>query len=97
MADTDQGRWLAVQPGRLRVRRWEDEVVVYDDRSGDTHLLDDSSGKVLVRLLRASASDDELVTLCDSAVGASDPPPESRLYAVLERLRQLGLVKPLRK
>jgi PqqD family protein of HPr-rel-A system len=96
MADRDQGRWLAVQPARLRVRRWDDEVVVYDDRSGDTHLLDDACGRVLERLLTASGSDQELAALC---AGSEDSPgsPEARLYRVLDRLRRLGLVKPLRK
>ena len=63
MSDTDQGRWLVVQPRRLRVRRWNDEVVVYDDRSGDTHLLDDACGRVLERLLTARASDEDLAAL----------------------------------
>ena len=94
MADRDQGRWLVVQPGRLRVRRWEDEVVVYDDRSGDTHLLDSACGRVLERLLASSAPDDDLAPLCDRSDTVS---PEQQLYPVLERLQRLGLVKPVRK
>lgn len=87
---------MVVQPQRLRVRRWDDEVVVYDDRSGDTHLLDDACGQVLERLLQASAADPELEVLC-AGVTPGGESSEGRLYAVLDRLRRLGLVKPLRK
>lgn len=86
-----------VQPERLQVRRWDDEVVVYDDRSGDTHLLDDACGRVLERLLDSSASDAELERLCASVDGEAPDAAQACLYDVLKRLRRLDIVKPVRK
>lgn len=34
----------------ISILRWQDEFVVYDQLSGDTHLLDMTSGKVLCQL-----------------------------------------------
>lgn len=96
MADSDQARWIVVAPARLRLRRWDDEVVVYDDRSGDTHLLDDAGGRVLERLVAGSASEEELEALCPEESGAARTRP-AVLYDVLSRLQRLDLTKPLRK
>lgn len=43
-------RWRLVQGQLLLARRWGDEVVVYNDLSGDTHLLDASAMDLLLAL-----------------------------------------------
>lgn len=92
-----------MRPQALRIRRWDDEVVVYDDRSGDTHILEDLTGQVLERLLHASASTDELAKrlLAPSADSRDDSELRqrsvSRVHDVIERLRRKGLVKPVLK
>lgn len=105
MAPRDDSRWRVMRPARLRLRRWGAHVVLYDDRSGDTHLLEDPGGRVLERLLVASADGDELLALTAGAPGAdgaeADDEDRSRhavqLADVLQRLRRLGIIKPLRK
>ena len=88
-----------MHPGRLRVRRWDDEAVVYDDRSGNTHLLDDRSARILERLLAGSAGLAELAAL-DAGAGPERGSRERREAAVedvLSRLAREGIAKPLRK
>lgn len=89
--------WRAVRRDRLKVRRLGAEFVVYDDDSGNTHLLDSLSGAVLERLLASSATFDELVPLADGDRAGSPVSPHFALSDVLARLRRLGIVKPLRK
>jgi PqqD family protein of HPr-rel-A system len=74
----------------LHVRQWpgEDDYVVFDERSGDIHLLNPAATAVLERLAEAPGSVDELrasLTDIDS----------SALEAVLETLDRLGLIGPL--
>ena len=88
-----------MRPQRLRVRRWDDEVVVYDDRTGDTHILEDFAGQVLERLLHASAGVDELLMIAGGP-GVDEADEQRRVaqvYDVIERLRRQGIVKPVRK
>lgn len=106
MIPRDDSRWRVMRPQRLRLRRWGEHVVVYDDRSGDTHLLDDPAGRVLERLASGAASRAELLALADGVCEQHDDEQYDdeqqarhgvQLMDVLQRLRLLGLVKPLRK
>jgi PqqD family protein of HPr-rel-A system len=103
MVRADDNRWRVMRPKLLHVRRWENEVVLYDDRSGDTHILEDLAGRVLERLIGASAGIDELTKeLLGSSACQSDDPAllqhnVSLMRNVLERLRRKGIVKPVRK
>lgn len=97
MVPLDGNRWRVMRPGRLRVRRWQDEVVVYDDRTGDTLIFEDLPGRVLERLLLASANLDELL---DFVVDAQDERlsgqrRKGKVLDVIARLRRKGLVKPV--
>lgn len=90
-----------MRPARLRLRRWGGHVVVYDDRSGDTHLLEDPAGSVLERLLVSAAGNDELLALAGDVQQRGSGEQQERcmvqLNDVLRRLHRLGIVKPLRK
>ena len=48
-------------PNRLHTRRWGDEAVVYDDRTGDTHLLGSFAIEVFGQLMQAPLSRDALL------------------------------------
>jgi PqqD family protein of HPr-rel-A system len=51
-----------ITPGQaLRFRQFDDEIVLYNDLSGDTHLLGDSAMHILSELQRAPASRAALV------------------------------------
>ncbi|MFT5448985.1 MAG: PqqD family protein of HPr-rel-A system [Gammaproteobacteria bacterium] len=103
MAQMNDKRWRVMRPQRLRVRRWDDEVVVYDDRSGDTHILDDFAGYVLEGLMCSSASTDELLDAW-LALDSRDHDESTlrrsnavHLNDVIRRLRHQGIVKPVLK
>lgn len=61
-------RWRLVPGQLLRARQWDDEVVVYNDLSGDTHLID-AAAMAILRALQAAPdgmefsvdADDELL------------------------------------
>ena len=56
-------------PGQLlRARRWDDEFVVYNDLSGDTHLIDAAAMAMLLALQAAPAG----LVLAGAADGAPD-------------------------
>lgn len=48
-------RWRLVPGQLLRARGWDDEFVVYNDLSGDTHLIDAAAMAVLLDLQAAPA------------------------------------------
>ena len=83
-------RWQVANPSQLQVRQWpgEDEHVVFNERSGDLHLLNPAAAAVLERLAQAPASADELRASMNDA-------DASALEAVLDTLDKLGLIGPL--
>lgn len=72
-----------IAPHRLHTRRWGDQAVVYDDRTGDTHLLGALAIDVLGELRRCALNRDALLERLDDA----DPD------AVEEALAKLTEVK----
>jgi len=91
----DGQRWRLEGRAQLHWRSLDDEWVVFDACSGDTHRLDTLSAAALT-CLEAGPHDLEHLT----AVLASEldlPDREglaSRLERLLEQLRNLGLVEP---
>jgi PqqD family protein of HPr-rel-A system len=49
-------KWRAISSEALHFRAWNDEVVVYNSLSGDTHLIDSATAQLL-QLLRAGPAD----------------------------------------
>ena len=85
-------------PQRLSLRRWGDEVVVYDDHSGDTHIFEDVAGQMLERLQFTSAHVDELALLAAASAGqeVADHHCVAQVFEVIELLSDKGIVKPVR-
>lgn len=71
--------------------------MVFDEGSGDTHLLDPLAAEVLKALAEAPA---DLATMIDRMVVRAglegDPEVRSHVEACLERFRDLGLAEPAR-
>jgi PqqD family protein of HPr-rel-A system len=80
----------------LRRRHWQDEYVLYNDLSGDTHLLPDSSVELLLALQQAPASADALTARL-RAVFEDDAADidAAAIDALLAELARLALVEPL--
>jgi PqqD family protein of HPr-rel-A system len=82
----------------LLERAWETETVVYDPRSGSTHLLDEVGWQILLRLQRGPSTMGELL----EHLGTSLPlelddalrDHVRRLLAELGRLRLIDLCDP---
>ena len=89
---------MVICPQRLSLRRWGDEVVVYDDHSGDTHIFEDVAGQMLERLRHASADVDELALLAAASAGraVADHHCVAQVFEVIELLSDKGIVKPVR-
>lgn len=89
------GMWRIAPGQQLAARGWEDEFVLFNNLSGDTHLLDADSMALLEQLQLAPASIDALTV----AFG-SDLLPEdivelpATLATMLDQLTSLNLVEP---
>ena len=80
-----------VYPGQtLRHHRWGDESVLYNDLTGDTHLLDGDTMAVLQALRALPQS---LDTLCLALGAASE---QSAVSELLDGLTRLALIKSAR-
>jgi len=71
--------WRVIPGQALLHQGWGDEVVIYNDVSGATHLLDSGAMALLLALRDGSVTADEL----------ADP----EVYAVLQQLVQQDLVE----
>lgn len=48
-------KWHVIAPDALHTRAWDNEVVVYETTSGNTHLLDAVTARVLATVANAPA------------------------------------------
>lgn len=48
--------WRLASGQALHFRLWDDEFVVYNDLSGDTHLLDSTAMQILLKLQQAPSN-----------------------------------------
>lgn len=75
------------------MKAWDDEAVVYDSLSGDTHLLDPLSTTIVELVAQSECSSDELVHHLTTAF---DMPADAHsldyLHATLSRLEAIGLL-----
>ncbi|QBE63600.1 hypothetical protein [Pseudoduganella lutea] len=72
--------WRLVPGQALLHRGWDDAFVLYNDLSGDTHLLSDGAMAMLIALRDGDVTPDELAA------------PE--VAELLATLRQLDLIEP---
>lgn len=83
-------RWHVATPARLHLRHWADEAewLVFNEASGDLHLLNAEAAAVLNRLAGGPASIDDLC-------GASDDLDPTAVRRLMDQLDGLGLVSPV--
>jgi PqqD family protein of HPr-rel-A system len=72
----------------------EDEVIVFNRASGQTHLLDAFSAAVLRRIELAPATKTDLISYFVAELGLDDDPLSDRLNGVCQRFEELGLAEP---
>lgn len=80
--------WHVLPGQRLHYRQWEQEAVLFNDLSGDTHLLD-ADALALLLAVRDGAAD---LAALRAALGADDDADDT-LQAMLEQLAAISLIE----
>jgi PqqD family protein of HPr-rel-A system len=95
MATAEGETWRVA--GQARWRLWEDEAVVYNGRTGDTHHLADFAAWVFATLCRGPASSPGLARAAEATVELlSGETPEAAIGRTLDLLRRLNLIEKTR-
>jgi len=92
MASRHQTLWIIARPCDLRWRAWDDQLLVFDAASGDTHLLNRVAGEAL-RCLEQPADAARLAQRVAASVGVSpDGGFLDQMADLLDELAELGLI-----
>lgn len=92
-------QWRALPDPALHVRSWDDEFVVYNSLSGDTHLLGSAAAHILLKLQQAPS---DAIVLAESLAPQLQAGMEmenelvDQITRLLEDLHTLALVEPIR-
>jgi PqqD family protein of HPr-rel-A system len=89
-------KWQVRKDPQLLWRFWDDEIVVYNTESGDTHLLDSISSEALKNLESSPSSIAELSCLTKSAIESTlDQRLEDYFEKLIMHLWGLRLIEPV--
>jgi PqqD family protein of HPr-rel-A system len=92
---TSSSRWRLTAPDELRWVQWEDEWLLYDGGSGDTHLLQPLAAEVLQALQHAPTT---VAALVEGFVRDGDEELHGRLSGYIDSLittlARLGVIEP---
>jgi len=98
MSCPEDARWKVKPEFPLQWQVWDDEFVVYNTGSGDTHLLDPVAAEVLQSLEQESANLPELV---GKVTASLEIEPDSKFSDYLEQLLsdlyKLGLIEKVQQ
>lgn len=94
MPSTDRVLWKTVSSEYLHYRLWENESIVYDSRTGDTHLLDIAAVNIMQEMGAAPHNYQDLLKLIArmTDLEACDQ-PEGYLTQLLTDLLSLDLIE----
>ena len=97
MSQTGQQFWRLPEGVRLLWRSWDDEVVVYNVASQQTHLLDAFSAAVLREIEAAPKTAERLGDCLAETLDTDRGELAARLAEICARFVQLGLAEPARQ
>jgi len=87
--------WRAVSASSHHWHQWDGEYLVYNDRSGDTHLLTDVAARWLPRLEDQPMAIGDLVALANQDVPDGEPPwSDSEILDMVFQFEGFGLIEP---
>ena len=87
-------RWTIAAGQALRLRRWDQDYVLYNERSGDTHQLGQDSGALLEALRGGPADTATLAARLGQAAGlAVDEALLAEVHALLTELETLSVLE----
>jgi PqqD family protein of HPr-rel-A system len=89
-------RWKTPSESGLLWEHWDNEFVVFDPRSGHTHLLNEMAAVALKALDTRAFTGLELTRFLASefSVSSDDPELERHVEQMLAHFDELGLVEP---
>ncbi|MEP7183353.1 MAG: HPr-rel-A system PqqD family peptide chaperone [Betaproteobacteria bacterium] len=96
MSGHEQTRWRAIGGAKMAWREWDGEFVVFNPRTGSTHLLSEFAGEMLLGLL---ASDEGITAeslaarQADSSAGTDDSERSIAIASALAEFARLDLVE----
>jgi PqqD family protein of HPr-rel-A system len=82
MVDSNM-KWRLVADQALHFRFWDDEFVVYDNLSGDTHLLGSTAAQILLKLKQAPSN---ATTLAESLAPPLNAEKDGEFVAQVEHI-----------
>jgi len=89
----DSGTWR-LRPGQaLAYRQWDGEYVLYNNLSGDTHLLGEAAIELLLALRNGPAAREALAAALQAQFDFGDADPLGETDELLLRLKSLALVE----
>lgn len=87
------GTTWRLQPGQtLQHRQWDGECVLYNDLSGDTHLLGEAAVELLLALRREPATRDALAAVLEAEFDIDPADLGAETDQLLQHLERLHLV-----
>ena len=82
-----------IKSAKIRSVQWDDDYVIYDQLSGDTHLLDGVSGELICALSEQAMSRAELLKkLNELFEDATELDRENYLVDFIAKFQKLGLL-----
>jgi PqqD family protein of HPr-rel-A system len=85
-----------LRPGQfLEYRLWDDECVLYNDLSGDTHLLGDGAIELLLALKQGPASFTDLTGVLRASFDLIEADLPAETQDLLDHLKHLYLIDTL--
>ncbi len=87
--------WRVAGNQKILWRDWEGDYVIFSSLSGQTHILDIASGKVLRRIMeRPSTIEDIRSEIADFLEVKNDAKLANAVDSILKRLEEAGLIEP---
>lgn len=85
--------WVALNEKELLWEQFEDEFLVFSERSGETHFLNLTAAEVLIRLQAGPGTLSEVVAdLCEAFDMEENPVLAEQIAAVIKGFEHEGLV-----
>ena len=93
--EAEDRRWGLPEDVRLLWKSWDEEVIVFNQASGQTHLLDALSAEVLRELEQRPWTMADLVALFADRYELNPEELGDRLTGICRRFDELGLAEPV--
>jgi PqqD family protein of HPr-rel-A system len=87
--------WRVIQDSDLLFQDFENEVIVYNSLSGETHQMDGFSASVLEQLMRNRCTEEELLRDICSLFSLENNSGDKQLISqIINNFDQIGLIEP---